>query len=92
MRSREPASLYSLTIVFFWALILLLSACEQTGSTPSEERGSAHEPTIASESTVRETTQASSEGTRVAQEATGTANDQRSAAGDTLSITFLDVG
>jgi hypothetical protein len=74
MRSREPASLYSLTIAFSWALILVLSACEQTGSTPSKERGSAHEPAIASESTVQETSQAPSEDTRGPREATGIAN------------------
>jgi competence protein ComEC len=81
-----------LTIAFFWALILVLSACEQTGSTPSEDRGSADEPTIASESTTQEMSQTHSGSAPGPREATGTANGRQTSSGDTLSVTFLDVG
>src|SRR5215207_7343690 len=91
MRSRKPASPCLLTITFLSALILVLSACEQTGSAPSGESRAAAERTIVSESTVRETSRAPSESTRGPRETTGTANDQPSS-GDTLSVTFLDVG
>jgi competence protein ComEC len=92
MRSRKPVSLRPLTIAFLLALTLVLSACGQTGSTPGVKSGSTGEPTVAPESIVQETSQAPSENTRKPREPTGLASDRRSAAGDVLSVTFLNVG
>jgi competence protein ComEC len=91
VRGRKAASLYALMIDFLSALVLVVSACEQTGSTPSGQSKSTDKPTIASESTVRETSQAPPRSTRGPRESAGTANGQHSS-GDTLSISFVDVG
>src|SRR5215204_6921862 len=89
----KPASLHSLMIAFIAALVFVLPACEQMGSsTPGGQSGTADEPTIASERTVQEMTQAPPGSTHGPREAARIANGRRPSSGDTLSVTFLDVG
>jgi hypothetical protein len=92
MRSRKPAGLRSLMIALLSALVFALLACEQTGSTATEQRRSTDQPTIGSESTIWETPQPSSESTRGVSETTGESEGNEPVPGGMLTVTFLDVG
>jgi hypothetical protein len=92
MRYRKPASLRSLMIALVLALVFALSACEQTGSTASEQSRSTDQPTVGSKGTVRETSQPTSESIRAASEATGESAGNEPMPGDVLTVPSLTWG
>jgi hypothetical protein len=92
MRSRKPAIPLSLLIALLPSLVFALSACEQTGFTPSVQSRSTDQPTVDSESSVREMSQPPSESTRGASEIAGEPVGNEPVPGGMLTVTFLNVG
>ncbi len=92
MRSRKPAIPLSLLIALLSSLVFALSACEQTGFTPSVQSRSTDQPTVDSESSVREMSQPPSESTRGASEIAGEPVGNEPVPGGMLTVTFLNVG